>query len=222
MAAKTRKRSRRPGRPPATAELDTRQALLEAARELFAEHDFDEVSGKRIADAAGVNPAMIQYHFGSKAGLLETAFHTTVAPVIDELTALSAGRAQTHELQQVFAVYMRTMAANPWLPKILIRHVLPDGGRLQALLIERLRRDVGPAIRALLQRGLATGELREDLDPTLATVSLIGLALFPFISLPVTRRVLGFDVDSANVGRLIDHTVALFYDGAGGRNRASA
>ena len=61
--------SRGPGRPRAEQALDARQALLDAARELFAREGFDRVSTKRLADEAGVNPAMIHYYFGDKAGL---------------------------------------------------------------------------------------------------------------------------------------------------------
>lgn len=56
----------------------SREALLAAAGVLFTEHGYDGVSTREIAEKAGVNLALIQYHFGSKAKLfLETVDHLT-------------------------------------------------------------------------------------------------------------------------------------------------
>ncbi|MDM4766934.1 TetR family transcriptional regulator [Pelomonas sp. SE-A7] len=48
------------------------QALLAAGRELYAELGCAGLSVRRLAEAAGVNPAMVHYHFGSKDGFLRT------------------------------------------------------------------------------------------------------------------------------------------------------
>lgn len=48
----------------------TRQELLDAAREVFAESG-DQATTREIAQRAGVDPAMIAHYFGSKGGLFE-------------------------------------------------------------------------------------------------------------------------------------------------------
>jgi AcrR family transcriptional regulator len=48
----------------------TRELLLEAAERLFAQKGFDSVTVRQLAKAAGVNGAMVSYHFDSKNGLL--------------------------------------------------------------------------------------------------------------------------------------------------------
>lgn len=53
----------------------TRDAILDAAKELFAELGYDGASLRAIASAAGVDPALIRHFFGDK----ETLFATTVA-----------------------------------------------------------------------------------------------------------------------------------------------
>ena len=47
----------------------TRRRLLDAARQLFTEHAFDDVTVRDICRAAGVNLALVNYHFGDKLGL---------------------------------------------------------------------------------------------------------------------------------------------------------
>ncbi|SNS07553.1 transcriptional regulator, TetR family [Humidesulfovibrio mexicanus] len=52
----------------------TRAKLIEAGTWLFAEHNGHEVSNRRLAAEAKVNHAMINYHFGSREGLLDAIF----------------------------------------------------------------------------------------------------------------------------------------------------
>ncbi|MBN1239501.1 MAG: CerR family C-terminal domain-containing protein [Gammaproteobacteria bacterium] len=54
--------------PPARGDA-TRIALIDAAIEVFGRDGFDAASTRTIAGAAGVNQALIGYHFGGKSGL---------------------------------------------------------------------------------------------------------------------------------------------------------
>jgi AcrR family transcriptional regulator len=59
--------------PEATRRRDreaTKQALLAAGVEVFAEHGYDAATTRAVAQAAGVNEQLIQRYFGGKAGLL--------------------------------------------------------------------------------------------------------------------------------------------------------
>jgi AcrR family transcriptional regulator len=60
-------RGRRPGSP------DTRAAILDAARSLFAEKGFTGTSVRAIATAAGVDPALVHHYFGTKDELFVAA-----------------------------------------------------------------------------------------------------------------------------------------------------
>ncbi len=48
-----------------------RARVRDAALELYAEHGEDRVTMRQVADLAGVSPALVVHHFGSKAGLRE-------------------------------------------------------------------------------------------------------------------------------------------------------
>lgn len=60
------------------AHKDTRNVLMMTAGKLFAEHGYDKVSTRMIADTAGVNLGGIHYHFGSKEKLYIEAFKYAV------------------------------------------------------------------------------------------------------------------------------------------------
>lgn len=61
--------------------LATKARILDAAERLFADKGFDATSLRMITAAASVNLAAVNYHFGSKAGLLEAVFRRRVEPL---------------------------------------------------------------------------------------------------------------------------------------------
>ena len=61
-----------------------RQALLNAAEELFAIHGIDAVSNRRIVDHAGAaNHSAISYHFGGRDGLLRAMVERHLSEVAE-------------------------------------------------------------------------------------------------------------------------------------------
>jgi len=59
----------------------TRDALVDAAIEIFGRDGYRAASTRSIADAAGVNQALIGYHFGGKPGLYLAAFERITTAV---------------------------------------------------------------------------------------------------------------------------------------------
>jgi AcrR family transcriptional regulator len=76
--------SKKPSKRIANANHGTRQQLIKTAIREFAVHGFDEPSIRDLTMAAGVNQAAINYHFGSKDGLIKTIFEELATPVIEE------------------------------------------------------------------------------------------------------------------------------------------
>lgn len=66
-------RGRRPHGSP-----DARQAVLNAARELFAERGFERTTMRAVGTRADVNPALIYHYFGDKDGLLAAVIEPPV------------------------------------------------------------------------------------------------------------------------------------------------
>jgi AcrR family transcriptional regulator len=78
------------GAKPASARgrIDSRTRLIEAAERLFAERGVRAVSIRDIAAEAGVNSALIAYHFGSKEELFYTVYSSVAEPMNVERTRL--------------------------------------------------------------------------------------------------------------------------------------
>lgn len=70
---------RRPGRPAGNS--DTRQQILDCARELFARNGIDQTSVRSVAAAAGVDAALVHHYYGTKRQLFAAAIRIPIDPM---------------------------------------------------------------------------------------------------------------------------------------------
>ena len=69
---------------------ETRQLLLDAAIDVFGRDGFHAASTRAIAGAAGVNQALIGYHFGNKEGLYHAVFEYLSTRMAGDIRPLAA------------------------------------------------------------------------------------------------------------------------------------
>lgn len=65
---------------------DTKQKLLRSAKALFYEKGYFNTSIKDISESAGVNRALISYHFGSKEGLAVEISNELTRKILKEIS----------------------------------------------------------------------------------------------------------------------------------------
>lgn len=213
---------RRPGRPPAEDGPSTRERLLDRARELFAQHGYAGVSLRKLAEVARVNPALIHYYFGDKESLYEHAVGATVEPLLTLVEGeLGANDAASPAIGRIIRQHMRLIAANPWLPPLIMREVLLEEGRLRARFIKGIAGRGAGLLQQLIEREQAAGRFRKDLDPRLATLSLLAQTVFPFLAYPMTSQIFGVTRDLEFIERYAAHLEALFVHGARSANGAA-
>src|SRR4029453_96330 len=164
-SAPGRRTKRGAGRPRVPA--GSREALLAAGTELFAERGFDGVSEQAIARKAGVNPAMISYHFGSKRELYMAILAAPFGGIVAEGEDLAAPP--------------RACAA--WWA----RGVGPAGARGARARAEPVR--VMAAVQRIVERGVREGSFR-SVDPLLTHLSLVGSLVFFFPTMRFRQRLL--------------------------------
>lgn len=220
--AKARQRlpsRRQPGRPSAEDRTEARDALLDAAGRLFAQHGASGVSLRRLATEAGVTPAMVHYYFGGKQGLHDAMLERTFARVLERVRAVAdrgrdAPGSAGDRLRDLLEVLMGSFAAEPWVPTLVVREVLSEGGRFRDQFIRGYASHMADLLPGLMRREIEAGRFRADLDPELAFVSFMGMTLMPFVARPVLERVLGIDYDEAFLRSFAAHTQRLFVEGA--------
>ncbi|MHA7836366.1 MAG: TetR/AcrR family transcriptional regulator [bacterium] len=206
---------RRPGRPRLDEKdgLAVRERLIEAATTLAVEQGFEACGLREIAARAEVSPGMIAYYFGDREGLHEAMFQRAFERVTEQVRSLleqqTSGRHEdeTHDrLDELIRIHVMSLAADPWLPKLIARDVLSaDDSPLRVRAAERLRSGPVPIIVRWIEEEQARGLLRSDLDPRLMAISIASLAVFPFLAIPLVGSRLGLELDDTGVLGLIEH-----------------
>jgi TetR/AcrR family transcriptional regulator len=206
--------TRSPGRPSSDAAL--RERMLEIALREFSAHGFRGVSMTTIAKGAGATPAMVHYYFGTKKGLYEAVLQHALGPILARLQAASEPpQAGADQLPSFVHGYMSLLANNPLVPLLIVRDVLSPGGEMRDTFVQGFAGRGARGVRDLVRHAQALGTLRADLDPDYAALSLLSMAVFPFVGHPVAGQVLNYSIDPDRIAELAEHTLQLFYNGAG-------
>src|SRR5581483_2821410 len=85
--------------------------------------------------------------------------------------------------------HMRNLAANPWMPRLMVREVLSEGGSLRRHMQAQFSLVLAPKMLMLIASAQRRGEIRDDLNPLLTGLSLVSLVVFPFAAAPLWRDV---------------------------------
>ncbi|MCI3279074.1 TetR/AcrR family transcriptional regulator [Streptomyces cylindrosporus] len=83
--------ARRRGRRTRVESADTRDRILNVAREEFSERGYDKTSVRGIAKAAGVDSALVHHYFGTKEQVFEAAIEVAFAPALNAPEAVAEG-----------------------------------------------------------------------------------------------------------------------------------
>lgn len=105
--------------PRARRKTATRGRLLVAARELFAESGFDEITVAAIARRAGVAHGLLFHHFGSKQGLYRAVLDEVVAEM-DAAFLAGAGDTPEDVIRGGLRGHLRYVAEHPTLALQLV------------------------------------------------------------------------------------------------------
>lgn len=163
----------------------TRHALVAAGATLFGEKGYDAVSIEDVAVRAGVNKALISYHFGGKRGLYaEILAHgfREIARRIEVAEAQAADAAvAVHDLLRVFDAFCRE---HPEFPGLFMREVLSTG--IEPRVLPHLAAIIA-AVRRIAARGAREGVFR-PVNPLLLHFGLIGPLVFFASTEPARKR----------------------------------
>jgi len=161
---------RRPGRPRSE---QAEQAIIEATLDLFGEQGFEGVCVEAVAARAGVGKATIYRRWANKEELLLAALGSMKSPIPER-----RGISVRDDLVAMLTVLCEDKAD----PRKARRYalLLGEGGKYPRLMARYKETVVEPrheALRAVIRRGIATGELRADVDVEIARLALTGTVL---------------------------------------------
>lgn len=157
----------------------TRQSLMEAGETLFAAHGFAATTLDAIAEASGVNKAMIRYYFGDKDGLYTAIIEAIIDDVLAHLDHALAGNGATEPVSSMgdfIEIFAEAIIARPSFPRMILRDYL-DGDIMTREGPARKLRSFMETTRRFYAEGQAAGRFRE-VDPHMLHLSIVGAAIF--------------------------------------------
>lgn len=209
-------------RPSADA---TRERILAAAIDLFADRSYDGAGTRDIADAAGVSQPSLNYHFRSKEALWRAA----VAALFAKLDAALSERVDglrgvdlVTTAKLVIRDFVEFSAANPQLHRIITQESKAEGERVDWLVDEHVR-PLYEMTTELFARLAADGAV-PDIPPPFLYYLLTGAGPTIFVLAPECRRLAGFDPLAPDAVRThADAVIELLFrsDGETARTRSA-
>lgn len=163
---------------------------MQAATELFAARGFDGVPVESIAERAGANKAMINYHFGGKRGLYQAILVETFDEIGTEIRAISERPDDARKQIAAFVDFVLELGTTRRVafPALFLREVLSgEGPDLEVF--KRLGMVVS-SVMEIVRRGVAEGVLR-PIDPFNAYFMLMAPMSLFLATQPV--RVWGYE-----------------------------
>jgi len=167
----------------------TREALLAAATEFFADRGFAGATVDAIAVRAGVNKAMINYHFRGKQGLYTAILKRDFEWALTRLAELEHQPTRADaKLARFVAIFGELHQRRPGLSAMMLREAMSGGRGLEPALLPNLRR-IFEAVQSIVAQGVAEDTFR-DVDPLFMHQTVIGCLTFFFAAKPLRDRMI--------------------------------
>jgi len=166
--------------PNGYAPEQTRRSLLDSALSLFEANGYSETSVQQITEGAGVTKGAFYHHFESKEDLLRLIHDEFVD---EQLAALERvikehddPATQLLELLRAFLISVQRYQANVTVFFQERRYL--TGERFQA--VKRKRDRFDRMFRRVVERGVEQGTFRDDLDPRIVGLGILGMCAWTY------------------------------------------
>lgn len=159
----------------------TQAAIVRAAVEEFAEKGFYGARVEEIAARTETSKHMIYYYFGSKDGLYTAVLEHAYAEFRSAEGADYASMEPVAALETLVGNSFDVHVAHPHVVRIVMSENLAFGGKVLQVNHASQRRLVIETIRGIIDRGVAQGVFRNDIDPLQLHMSVSALSFY-FVS----------------------------------------
>lgn len=162
------------------ADLSTEEKIKEAARQVFTQKGYAATRTRDIAEASGINLALLNYYFRSKEKLFELVMSEKVAQLFGIIAPILNDPQTSLEkkIEVVADTYLDMISKNPDLPLFVLNEIRTRPEHFK----NRIPIDVMLKDASLIKQ---LKERRPDLNPMHFLLNMLGLCVFPFIAAPV-------------------------------------
>jgi AcrR family transcriptional regulator len=159
----------------ATAAIDKRRVILEAAVRVFARQGFHTCRVSDIADEAGVAYGLVYHYFSSKEEILDTVFLDRWDVMLAAIA--EADRSDSTPREKLYAIasfIVESYRHDPDLMKVIIVEVTRAANTFGRTHLTKIR-DAYAQIAAIVAHAQQEGVFRLEISPEFAALAFYGL-----------------------------------------------
>jgi len=171
----------------------TEERIKEAARKIFLEKGYGSARTREIAEAAGINSALLNYYFRSKEKLFEIIMLESVKEMFSFIFELAQDKTTTlsYKIEAIVNNYIDLFVDNPNLPLFVLNEIQADS--------EKFMKKTTIPHDVLLASPFFT-DLQKHLEkqninilPLHVFVNIIAMSIMPVIAKPLVRYLHNMD-----------------------------
>jgi TetR/AcrR family transcriptional regulator len=175
---------------------NARSRILDAATEEFSANGLAGARTERIAEAAGVNKALLYYYFRSKDALYAAAIEAVASRIaVTSMSVLSLDCSPGERLLRSALNHFDRIYSQPVFQTLMQQEMIRlRMGESTAVnpLVEKLFRPMGEKTLAVVEEGIRCGELI-PVESSQVMYAALGANVFYFLSAPMMRLIAGAD-----------------------------
>jgi len=170
--------------------LETKEKILNAARQEFAAFGLAGARVDRIAQNAAVNKAMIYYHFSSKENLYQAVIDDHLALISEFLEKNLVPEISVEDVFPKISEFINSLfSERKYFLPIMLREIADGGERIKTAMARLISdKGISERIRLMIDCGIKEGRFR-DVDSKQAMISFLGMNLFYQILSPAINIV---------------------------------
>ncbi len=164
--------------------------LLDSAELLFSQKGFDGTSVRDIAEAAGINTAMISYYFGSKEKLMEEIFERKSLNLMENVEKLLKDD-NLDPFQKMYGlvdIYIENILQRKTFHRILLCEQIINQNPSIIQMVERMKTRNSENVNELIRVGQKKGLFKKNIDIPMLTNTLVGTVSYMLINLEFYKK----------------------------------
>lgn len=168
-------------------ELETRDQIIAAAREVFVEKGLNGARMQEIADRAGINKALLHYYFTSKQILFDQIFSEAMSQFWPKVANQITPETTLRELLRIVVkAHLKLMCDRPFVPNFILNELHRNPERLEVL-IKQSGIDADLILNWIskeMDKGVVYRMRPEEL-----VINIFSLCVFPFAARPLAEKI---------------------------------
>lgn len=163
----------------------TEEKIKAAARKVFTQKGFAAARTRDIAEAAGINLALLNYYFRSKEKLFEIVMGENMQQFILGMKGVMFEEDTTliKKVEAIVGNYIELLKTHPDLPLFILSEIRANPDRLATKM----------DIKSILSKSVFFKQIAEEtkgkVNPLHFMINILGMTIFPFIASPLLKNI---------------------------------